>query len=540
MKDQKKIYRGTIILAVGTLLSRVLGFGREMLAARFVGGGHEMDIFALAYRIPNLMRGILGEKAAESAFLPVYKTLKAQGQEADAEHVSADVFKVLLISLFVFVATGILFAPYLVTVMGKGFEGITLNGGADKFASAVIMTRLMLPAIIMIGFFSFLGARMLAREQFAVYTAAPIIANTAAIATILFTYSRVGWYCLAWGVLAGVLSECVFFWLFTPNRFSILGRKVFSIDTKNPNLKKAGKLWGPITFGSGIEKIGTIIETQMASFLGMGAVSALYYANLVNLLSFSILGLSFNRSVIPHLTQQNALNQHGEFKKGIVMGIRMNLVLLLPVSVFVVLMRGPIIQLLFQRGRFDAAAAERTAIALLCYSFGLVAMGMMGLFSRAFYAVLNTKTPIRVSVFTLILNIILNFLLWKTPLRHAGLALATSIAYWTNAILLFFFLNRTLKNNQVSIRIREIAQILIRVVVAAAVLGAVTGFLWPQLLRLLPQSGLFYQALRMALVVPAAALTFLLTGMLCGIRECILVGGAVVSAFRKLLEKKDR
>jgi putative peptidoglycan lipid II flippase len=359
-KSFKKIYSGTFSLMMGTLFSRALGFIREILAAKFVGGGHKMDVFVLAFRIPNLVRGILGEKASESAFLPIYKTLTSQGKKEEADSVSADTLKILLLFLMGFCVLAFIFAPFLVTLMGKGFKEFYLDDGTNKFTSSIRMTRLLLPSIVMVGFFSFLGAKMLAREQFAAYSSAPAIANVVTIATIVITFPLYGYYCLAFGVLAGALSECIFFWLFTGDRTKILGSKL-GIHFSDPYLKQAGQLWIPITFGSVLEKVGTFIETYMASFLGKGAVSALYYANLITLLFFSVFGLSFNRSVIPYLTTQNAQQNHTEFRRVLLMGIRINIVLLLPISVFIIFMREPLVQLFFERGRFDADATAKTA-----------------------------------------------------------------------------------------------------------------------------------------------------------------------------------
>ena len=517
--SNKSIYAGTLKLAAGALGSRILGFARVFLSAKLVGGGHEMDIFTAAFRIPNLLRGILGEKASESAFLPVYKTLHSQGKKEEAAVVTADTFKILLLLLVAFTSILLLMTPFIVSFMSKGFHGIIIEDGKDKFQEAVRMTRLLSPLIIMIGFFSFLGARMLAQKKFGAYAFAPLIANIVTIAVIVLSYPKLGWYCLAWGVLAGALSSCLFFWILTKDRSSIFGKQIFSVNLKNPDLKKAGKLWAPITFGSGLEKIGTIIETQMASFLGKGAISALNYANLINLLPFSVLGLSFNRSVIPYLTEQNAKANHHEFRRAILMGIRMNLLLLLPATCFMIFLCKPIVELLLQYGKFDIQAASRTAVALRYYAIGLVAMGWMGLFSRAFYALLNTKTPLKVSAFTLCLNIALNFALWKTPLRHAGLALSASIAFWVNAITMFVLLNKKLRSLNAGILWKEIFDILWRSTIPAAAVVFVILQVWPLLIEYIIGQGVIVRFLRMSIISFLAIISFGITGWLSGMEE---------------------
>jgi putative peptidoglycan lipid II flippase len=522
--SDRKIYKGTLSLIVGTFGSRALGFVREMLAARLVGGGHEMDVFAVAFRIPNLVRGIFGEKASESAFLPIYKNLIAQDKKDEAEAVSADTLKILLLMLLVFCILAYLLAPWIVSLMGTGFKGISLVSGSDKFSEAVSMTRMLLPAILLIGFFTFLGARMLAHGRFFTYAVAPLVANILVIATILITYRYYGWYCLAWGVLAGALTECLFFWLLSDNRFSLFGKKIFSVALKNPNLKTAGKLWVPITFGSGIEKIGTVIETQIASFLGKGAVSALYYANLLNWLPFSILALSFNRAIIPFLTEHNAKKNHADFHDGIVLGIRLNCILLLPVTAFMMIMRVPIIELLFQYGKFDAEATRRTAAALFYYSAGLLAMGLMTLFSRAFYAFLNTKMPLLVSIFTLCLNIGLNlFFVYGMGFggiyRHAGLALGASCSFWVNAIILFIMLNKKLESAGASLKRREITDLIWRTMLPMVVLIGAILYLRPLLVQVFPGETVLLRGVRLFSAGSAALIIYVSVGWICGIKE---------------------
>ncbi len=525
---ENKIYKGAAKLLFGTLGSRILGFVREILAAKFVGGGHGMDIFTTAYRIPNLLRGILGEKACESAFLPVYKSLKATGKSEEAEQVSGDTFKILILLLIAFTAILVLTTPFVVSLMGNGFKNVVMDGGKSKFSEAVKMTRFLMPLTILIGFFSFLGAKMLAKEKFATYALAPVISNIIAIIVIVFTHKTAGYFCLAWGVTAGALSQCFFFWILTTNKFSIFGKHIFSIDFSNINLRKAGKLWIPITFGSGLEKVGTIVETQMASFLGKGAITSLYYANLINLLSFSILGLSFNRSVIPHMTEQAAKSDYKGFSNTILSGIRVNFILLLPVACFVMILREPIIELLLQHGKFDSSATQRTAIALFYYSIGLVAMGLMGLFSRSFYALLNAKTPIKISAFTLCINVGLNFILWKTPLRHAGLALSASISFWINALILFFILNFKLKKLDNQIKINEVFSIVWRTAVSSLALVFVVLYMWPILTSFINGSYLFVQIIRMAIITTMAGITFAVSGWILGIKEFKQLGNIVI------------
>ncbi len=515
----RKIYSGSIKLATGAFASRLLGFLREILTAKFVGGGHEGDVFALAYRIPNLARQILGEKAAESAYLPVFKTLMSRGQEAQAHRVSRDTFKILLVCLGLFVGLGLLFAPSLVAVMGRGFGGTILRDGVPKFDAAVTMTRLLFPTILLVGFFAFLGARMLAYEQFGAYAAAPLIANAMAVVVILATFRKAGWYCAAWGVLAGVLAECVFFWWFSKDRETILTPPLLQVDLKNPDLRKAGGLWVPIMVGSGFEKIGTIIESLMASFLGKGAVAALYYSNLVALLAFSVLGLSFNRSVIPYLTEQSAQRNFPEFRKTVATGMRLNLLLLLPAAFFFMVLAEPLIRLFFQRDRFDAEATMRTAITLRAYAVGLVAMGWFNLLSRSFYALLDTKTPLFISMMALVVNVILNFTLWQTPLRQAGLALANSVAFWLSSLVLLLLLHRRLSKEGSPFLWRALIAEIRPVLAVAAVFGLTVAFGWPMAQTFLHGSSIFMQALRIAVVAAVACAGFLCVGRLLGIEE---------------------
>ncbi len=515
----RKIYSGSLKLATGTLGSRVLGFLREILAARFVGAGHEMDVFVLAYRIPNLVRQILGEKAAESAYLPVFKTLLAQGKEKDAHEVSADLFKSLILCLGLFVVIGLLLAPVFVSLVGRGYVGEIMPDGSGKYEAAVGMTRLLLPYIVFVGFFSFLGARLLAFERFGTYATAPLVANAIAVIVIVATAPVAGWYCVAWGALAAAASECLFFLVLTKDRHLLFQRPFFRIRWGNLHLRRAVRLWMPIVAGSGLEKTGSMIEIYMAAFLGKGAAAALYYANLLTLLAFSVLGLSFNRSVIPHLTEQGAKGNFTEFRKTVSAGIRLNLLLLLPAACLLFVLARPLLQLFFEGGRFDAEATGRVALTLQAYSIGLLAMGWVNLLSRSFYALLDTRTPLFVSAGALVLNVTLNFLLWKTPLRQAGLALAASISFWASAVALALLLQHRLKREGNPFVWRALAGEAWPSIAATAAFALVLVYAWPALSGVIGGPSIFGQASRLAATAAAAGAVFVGAGMVLGVEE---------------------
>ena len=460
--------RGFASIGAGTLVSRLSGFAREVATAAFFGAGTGMDIFVAAFTIPNLFCRVFGESAVESAFMPLFKGFHSRGEKARAWRLAGHGGAALGLALLGIVALGLVAAPLIVSVVAHGFRG-------EVALEAVRMTRIMFPFGLVIGLAALMGAVLLAFGQYQVYSLAPVLLNVGIIGAVLLLTRSLGYYSLAVGVLAGGLMQFLVQVPFVRRLAAVDGQSAFrwSIPRKDQDLRQATGLAVPVILASAVERMGVIVDRTIASLLDPGSISSLYYSFRLVHLPYAILALAIGRSTAPHLAEEFALGDHASFRRTLLSGIRMNLAFLVPVVALSVWFARPVCGLVYQHGVFGERDLAMTASAYAMYSLGLVSMGVEFLLVMAFAATLNTKTPVRVSIVTFFLNVGLNLLLVRTPLRHAGLALATALAFTVHAVLLYVILNKRLAPLGAAIEPRELARPALRVGAAVAVLLAV-------------------------------------------------------------------
>jgi putative peptidoglycan lipid II flippase len=371
--------------------------------------------------------------------------MRVRGQTCEARQLAKVIlFKMGLILVFLSVL-GVLFADKLIYIVAGGFvsrAGEVLPTGETLWPATVKMVRIVLPYMFLTGIYSFYGSILVAKERFTVYSLSPALASLAAIVTILVLYGSLNFYAIGLSVIIGGIVQALINFI-----FAVKGDKKggFNGEKVKKGEREVYRMMGPIFGDATVEKIATVVDIQMASFLAVGSISALDYGRLLFFLPFALLSLSVNRSIMPFLTHQNARNNIKEYVKGIRIGIRGNFMFAVPAAVGLFMLSREIVEAVYQRGAFNERAVSMTAVAVACYSVGLAGMAMTSLLSRAFYSILDSKTPFKISVFCLVLNIILNFLLWKTWLRHGGLALATSLAFTVNGLILFIFIKKRFK-----------------------------------------------------------------------------------------------
>jgi putative peptidoglycan lipid II flippase len=464
----RKMVRGFASIGAGTLVSRVSGFAREVATAAFFGAGTAMDIFVAAFTIPNLFCRVFGESAVESGFMPLFKGLHSGGQKDRAWRLAAHSTMGLGAALLVIVVVGVAAAPLIVGIVASGFRGETA-------AEAIRMTRIMFPFGLVIGLAALMGAILLAFSRFRVYSLAPVLLNVGIIGAMLLFSRSLGYYSLAVGVLAGGLMQLLVQVPFVHMLAARDGARPFrwALPVRDPDLRRTAGLAGPVILASAISRMGVIVDRTVASFLAPGSISSLYYSFRLVHLPYAIIALAVGRSTAPHLAEEFALGHHEAFRRTLLSGIRMNLAFLAPIVALSVWFAVPACGLVYQHGAFGERDLAMTASAFAMYSLGLVGMGIQFLLVTAFAATLNTKTPVKVSIAALILNAALNVLLVRTPLKHAGVALANSIAFTAHAALLYVLLNRQLAPLGARVLPREFAGPAVRVAAAAAVMLAV-------------------------------------------------------------------
>jgi len=450
----RHIFSGMIRIASGTMLSRVAGFSLMLVIADYYGATRDADVFALAFWLANLFRMVVGERALESAFLPTFKGLLAQGKHRDAWQLGCSVFHLVLISSVVLGVLLAICAPHIMKVLGYGFS-------PEEKTVAVSMARLIMPFLVLIALAAFFGTLLLAFERYTWYGLAPAMFGIGAITGIFLLYEPLraqgcAVYALAGGVLLGGFLQLI---VQVPVIFS---RKIrletvpsyhLSLATNMPELRQVGWLLVPILASALIEKLGAMVDRSLASGLVEGSVAALWYAFRVVSLPFALVGLGLGRSALPLLSEKAAKNDLEGFGRAVFITLKFSTLLLIPATAVAVVVRVPLVKMLFQRGNFTEEGVRLTTLALWCYAVGLVPMAWVSNLSRAFHALKDTRTPLVASAIGLMLNVILNFILVRTSLRVGGLALATSISMAVTAGLMLWLLAKKLKNRGISLEL---------------------------------------------------------------------------------------
>jgi len=462
------IVRGFTDIGVGTLVSRISGFAREIVTAAVFGAGTSMDIFVAAFTIPNLVCRVLGETAVESAFMPLFRGLSAKGEKSAAWRLASHTLNGLTVLLIALVVLGIAASPLLVRLVATGFEG-------EAFDATVRMTRLMFPFGLVIGLAALMGAILLAHRRYRPYSMAPIMLNVGILGSVVLLSGELSFYSLGVGVLAGGTLQFLVQVPFVRRLAARDGERLFrpGAGYRDETMRHVRRLAGPVLASAVIQRLGTLVDRLIASFLVPGSISSLYYSFRIVHLPYAILALSAGRSVAPLLSEQYALEQHEAFRDTLTSGLRMNVAYLTPVIALAVWYADPIVGLIYQRGAFDATDLAMTSTAFSLYALGLVSMGAEFLLVRAFAARLDTATPVRVAIGAFVLNVVLNLLLVRTPLRHAGLALATSLAMTAHAVVLYLLMNARLRALGRPITPKALLRPALKVLAGAAALLAV-------------------------------------------------------------------
>lgn len=427
--------RNALTVGAWTMGSRVLGFARDILIAALLGAGPAADAFFVALRLPNLFRRLFGEGAFSAAFIPAYTGTLAHEGEAPARRLAEDITAIMVVFLFALMVLGMIFMPYVLDVLAPGFRA-----DAPKFALAVHLSRITFPYLWLICLCALFAGVLNARGRFTAAAAAPILFNVSIIATLLVLHSagqRVP-EALAYGVaLSGIVQ------------FALLGYALTRAGTplrlRLPKLTPGARLvlrrLGPGLIGAGVTQLNLTIDTIIASLLPNGTVSVLYYADRVNQLPLGVIGTAIGTVLLPNLSRQFRRNEIGAARLTLNRALEISLLLTLPGAAALGAIGLPIMRTLFAHGAFSNADAIRSAAALSAYAFGLPAFVLAKLFAPGFFARGDTKTPVKIGIAAVALNLALNLALMH-PLQQVGVALSTSIAAWFNVVTLAILLRR--------------------------------------------------------------------------------------------------
>ncbi len=424
-----------------TLISRVLGFVRDMLMARFVGAGFASDAFLIAWRLPNLFRALFAEGAFSAAFVPMFNRTVARKEDgglAAGLAFAEDVLSVLLPILIVFTLVMIAAAGPIVWAMTGGFP----DGGPEKLALATTYTRITFPYLMLISLVSLLGGILNSLNRFWVNAAAPILLNICLIAGLLFFRGHSDVETARTQAMAVTLSGAMqLLWLVVACRQAGVRLKV-RLPRLSPEVKTLLKLIGPAALGAGAVQFNLLISTTLAArFLPEGSVSYLYYADRLNQLPLGLIGIGVGTAMLPSLSRQLGGGDAKAAMDTQNRAIELVLLLTLPATAALMVSATPLIRGLLQHGAFNAADTIASAQALAAFSLGLPAYVLIKVLTPGFYARSDTRSPVRIALIAMAVNLVLNLILiW--PMAHVGLALSTAVSAWVNAGLLYWTLRR--------------------------------------------------------------------------------------------------
>lgn len=430
------LVRSSAIVGSLTLVSRVFGFVRDMLVAYFLGASLATDAFFVAFKLPNFLRRLFAEGAFNAGFLPMFAgMIKTEGKEA-AHRFASEAGSFLLVIVTAVTVLAMIFTPHVVLIMAPGFTETP-----EKFDLAVALTRITFPYIIFISMVSLMGGVMNSLERFAAVAAAPIGMNLAMIAGLwLFRpFVQTDGHALAWGVvLAGVVQLA---WLAHACHREGMMPRLWLRPRLTPQIRTLLARIAPAAIGAGVMQINQIMDVVLASLLAGNAISFLYYADRIYELPLGVIGIAVATALLPLLSKEIRAGNAESAIRHINQAIMLVLFFGLPAAAGLYALAGPIIQGLFQYGEFDAADTAAVAPALIAFSAGLPALLIIKILSNCFYAAQDTKTPMKIAVLCIVVNFACNIIFMQFY-AHVGLAIATSIAGWMNALLLARTLHR--------------------------------------------------------------------------------------------------
>lgn len=496
MTTHRSIIRSAGIIGVATFVSRVLGFIRDVVIARLFGVYLYAQAFVVAFKIPNLLRDLVGEGAANAAFVPVFSEYRIKYDEKEFWRLANVVLNLMLVLLTSLTLAGILAAPFLVRLIAPGFMA-----EPQKLAATVQLTRIIFPYILLISLAAYAVGLLNTLEHFSVPAFAPCLLNVSVIIfALIFGENVTG---LACGVLVGGLLQLAV-------QVPVLYKKGFRIrgflrDFKHPGAKLISKLMLPRVFSTSVYQLNNFVDSIFGSLnfiVGEGGVAVLYFAYRLIQFPLGVFSNALSQAILPAFSAQALEADLENLKRTLSFGLRATFFVMLPASAGLMVLSGPIINGLFGGGRFDSYSAQATSVVLFFYSIGLTAYASTKIMQSCFFALKDTVTPAKVSVLTLALNIVFNAIL-MFPLKMSGLALATSLSSWLTSLTLFLILLRRLR----PFAIGGLVSSFMRIFAASLCMAWVC--LLAGRLRLFPEASMFLRLVNLAATIFIAAASYI-------------------------------
>jgi len=517
-----KLLKSTATVGAATIVSRILGFVRDVVLAKMFGASGATDAFFLAFRIPNFMRRLFAEGSFSLAFVPVLSEYKANGDRRALRDLIDHVTGTLAGVLLVLTAAGILAAPLVLMLFAPGWAA----EGRPEFTLAADMLRITFPYIMLISLTALAGGILNTFSRFLVPALTPILLNLSLIAAAIWLagHLEVPVKALAWGVLAAGFAQLL---IQVPAlaRLGLLPRPRWG--WRHSGVRRIIKLMIPTLFGSSVAQVNLLVDSVIATFLVTGSVSWLYYSDRLLEFPLGVLGIALATVILPNLSQKHAKASTVEFSATLDWALRLAVIVTVPAAVGLMILAGPILVTLFQYDAFQVDDVRMSAYSLVAYSAGLPAFIAVKVLAPGYYARQDTGTPVKIAVTAMVTNMVLNLLFVGLLLHqgfegpHAGLALASSAAAYLNAILLF----RGLKKRGVFAPEKGWFRLLIAVSAGAAAMGGLLYFMTHDIQSWL-QAAVATRIKNLALCISFGVVVYVFTCMVTGLKTHDLVRGA--------------
>jgi len=522
--ETHSVVKAAGLIGLATFSSRILGFVRDMVLARLFGATPAADAFFVAYRVPNLLRELFAEGSMSAAFIPVFTEYHTLKSKRDAWELASATFTTLLTLVTAVTVVGILAAPGIVWLLAPGFRE-----SADQLALTTLLTQLMFPYLIFISLAALAMGILNSMRDFAAPAFSPVFFNIFTIACMVFLSP---WFsepimAVAIGIVIGGLAQ------FAMQLPGLKRRGMFFgllFHPGHPGVKRIGLLMVPSLLGLSVTQINITVSTILASYFSGGPTYLFYGMRLIQF-PLGIFGVALSTAILPTLSAQAARGALDELRTTIGFGLRMIFFIILPAMAGLILLRYPIVHLVFEHGSFTRADTIATATALLCYAVGLWAFAGVRIIVSAYYSLQDTKTPAVTAGIAVMANIGLS--LWlMTMLDAAGLALATALASMLNGTILVALLHRRLGSVEWGAIVRSGGRVLLACVPMVLIcLWVASAPLWSETGQWIVKSALLFGGI--ALSVTA----YLGMHVLLGSDELGVVLGMVKRKFGRLARK---
>jgi len=517
--NNRHIAKSAFYMSMVTFTSRLFGLAREWLRGYLLGTTSSSDAYTIAFMFPNLLRRLVGEGALTAAFIPVFSDYLSKGNKDELDEFVKSFFTVLLLFLIVLVAIVLLFAPLLRYVLPE-FTKIP-----GKIELTIILTRIMFPYILFISLAALSQAILNSFKVFVPSATTPILLNISII-TLGFALARKFYnpsLALAVGVIFGGILQFSFQLPFL-NKYGI--KYGFAFDIKNPGVKRVIMLMLPGAIGAGVYQINALVSQIIAAFLEEGSVAALRFSNTLVELVLGVFVISISTVILPALSEKSSQGDREGMKENLSFALKLVFLVTLPSMVGLIILRKPIVSMLFRYGKFTQASVEMVSYALIFHSLGISGTGASRIVVQMFYSMKDTKTPVYIATVAMAINLVLCYFL-SFPLKLGGIALAGSVSSYSNYLLLWLLLRKKMGR----IADRSVLPSFVKSFLSSILMGVIV-FIGYSFLRNFMDISRYYNAIATLLLLAGAVISYVIFNIVLKNREIIELMKIIKAKFK--------